>query len=174
MQGIVRGGNNDGGSNIKSIQRGTAIITAGGYTLDISMSSVDINKSIILVSSHASTYIESGKIAGKNLVRAELVSATSITVHTTNITEQNISLSWVVVEFNNVKSKQSGTINSSSSVTISPVDLSKSLSFVTFVVGSTDYTGYMMQHQLVNSTTLQFEWVDGAWAYADWQVIEFN
>ncbi len=174
MRGIVKGGLNDGGSNIKSIQRGT--ITLSGTSTNVTISPIDISKSIVLIS------IEGANIdnAFRVLVSGRLTSSTNLLLTVGNI-DYPPTVSWQVIEFNNVKSLQRGytSINSDiQTVTISSVNTSKS-----FLVTSKDATLFdtanfglwFSSAALTNSTTITFSQLfSNKPGNVAWEVIEFN
>jgi hypothetical protein len=173
-KGAVFGGlNGGGGSNIKSIQRGT-ITTNDNPTTLINISAVDINKSIIVINQRfQSDAINRSK-------RALFVSPTQINL-TQNVSGSSAAtiVDWEVIEFNNVKNVQTGTFamtGASSNVTITSVNLAKSLLYVT---QSTDGTGGLVllaSVTLSTATNLSFT-RNGSYANTttiSWQVVEFN
>lgn len=170
--------NGGGGSNIKSRQSGVATIVSGDYILDIDISPVDMSKSIVRVCSYA-PILKTGPGAnpGANLPLIKFNSATSINIATNNYTAQDIPVAWEVIEFNNVKSKQSGRSSTSidgQKITISAVDISKSMLFVSYVTNLADFRGFIVKYLLYDTTNIQFCFVDGYAVTAEWQVIEFN
>lgn len=141
MRGIVKGGLNDGGgSNIKSIQYGDTSMS--GSTLDIPISIVDLTKSIAIVS-----YTSGTDAANTSSPMAQFPNAGILNISTAGIS--NSTISWRVIEFNNVKSLQKGSITLSATgnvpATITAVNRSKSI-----VVGSfkTNDTNTNAKHQM--------------------------
>jgi len=119
-------------SNIKSIQRGEVSFSSTSGTVTIS--EVDLSKSIII----ASTSGGGDGSPASSFVKTRFVSSTSI-----NFTlgrSSTYKVAWQVIEFSNVKSLQRGLTNvtTDTDVTITDVDMSKSILFTDF---STTYTG---------------------------------
>jgi hypothetical protein len=134
--GLVRVGSSffirsAGGSSIKSIQSGEAIITTSN-AIDIPIDEVDLNCSVVYitrsVSNGSSNYSD---------VEATLTTPTNLELQVGN---DNVipTVRWFVVEFNNVKSLQTGrTYHAQASgtedpVAITEVDLTKSLLFFSY------------------------------------------
>lgn len=166
-----------GGSNIKSTQRGVASYT-GRTILDITISSVDLTKSIVKVSQ-----IHGFDTAAKVMIKAELTSPTNLqlTTVTADGGASTITIDWEVIEFNNVKSLQRGSVSSSTTsetvVTISAIDPNKSIIFFSYKhtnAVSTDVSQtFLSAGRIINSTSIGL-WNKKAGADFHWQVIEFN
>jgi len=167
-------GQGGSGSNIKSIQRGNGNIGLYNLSITINISSVDLTKSVVLVNSTSSILFPAG-----NLLKASFVSATQIKLElpATATGTADVTFSWQVIEFNNVKTLQSGTVSigSSQTQTISSVDTSKSVVFFSYNMPYQTAASIPIVGYLSNATTLQFT---NQRAYvscsATWFVIEFK
>lgn len=179
-KGIVVGGLNSGGSNIKSIQRGTASMISGAINIDVPISSVDLNKAIVLVTFRSLSEDSNNNFLYYFGVKAKLTTSTNLNLKRYQGPYQSLEISWTVVEFNNVKSIQRGSLTSiytskSDVVTISPVDMSKSLLFFSYTeeTGNNGIYYAYVEGVLTNPTTITFTKQGMAKTY-EWQVIEFN
>jgi len=161
-----------GGSNIKSIQRGTFTMTATSNTITIS--SIDITKSVVMVTITGAT---SAAYDASSSTKGVLTNPTTLTL-TRQDTTYGIVVTWVVVEFNNVKSLQTGIkyMSANTTVTISSVNVSKSLVFDSSDNNNTGVRSQIIDSRcdLINPTTLSFTVSSGVGYNHAWQVIEFN
>lgn len=177
MRGIVKGGLNDGGSNIKSIQRGMYNVTDTTTTIDISIANVDLTKSVPTISFDASY---GNQMA--DLWKCELTSSTNLRITRIGLIATNIFVSWEVIEYNNVKSLQSGLCAANAypfSVSISNIDTSKSKLFYSFTnsYNNSDTEQYCFVSGFIkNSTLIEFRgYMANINQYnIQWYVIEFN
>ena len=169
-----------GFSNIKSIQNGVAVLN--NETLDIAISKIDLEKSIILISFNG---VESYNFKANNiLVEAFFTNAETLTLQR-NTSTYSVKVSWQVIEYVNVKSLQTGlyifdaTDNLIQNIAISAVDISKAL-LVTSM--RSDYTDdfipdLFLRKALINATTIEIEKYllrSGYKWYIRWYVLEFN
>lgn len=139
MRGIVKGGLNDGGSNIKSIQRGFIQLDNGGaspYTNSITISAVDLTKAIIKITVNGNDPDNTYYTVERHCVKASLTNATTLALYLTaaTISPYCPSVSWEVIEFNNVKSLQKGTTAMAGTLgsvnqTIAAIDMAKTIIF---------------------------------------------
>lgn len=159
-------------SNIKSIQRGSTLNTAA--SIDIAISSVDLAKSVVVLSS-----ITGGTYIAGNLVGGQLTSATNLNILiNTSVTK---TVYWTVIEFENVKSLQKGIVTTTGvsdyPITINTVNVEKSLVFVSYTTTNTSnntITYKSVGEDLTNATTLTLRSYHPQPRTAYWQVIEFN
>lgn len=163
-----------GGSNIKSIQSGTAAPTATSQTITIS--AIDMTKSIVKMTSNAGT----GSNLSALMPKIVITNSTTLTI-TFQSTPPTTYLYWEVIEFNNVKSLQSGVTaiaaSTSPNITISSINLSKSTLFFSADDGVTANTNYIeaaIMGKLLDTTTLNFSQSSSVARNAAWYVIEFN
>ena len=94
-----------GGSNIKSIQSGRLLMTATSH--NIAIASVDLSKSIVIVNFSSSEASVSD--AQYLFTKGKLTSATNLNL-TRYFADTNTTVYWQVIEFNNVKSLQTGEL----------------------------------------------------------------
>lgn len=170
--------NGPGGSNIKSIQRGVATIN-GLSTVDITISSVDTTKAICRVSTG-----NQGATFAKALFKSEITSATNLRLTRNTADANDVQTYWDVVEYNNVKLLQKGTvaINSGSSyatVNITSVDLAKAILFFDFSSDATDtapdFQYIMISGGIIANNQLKFYKINTAYNFSvNWRVIEFK
>lgn len=183
MEGLLNGNllskasifGSSGGSSVKSIQRGSH--TMFGYnsplTNIITISGVDISSSIIII------YFNS-KASNTSLsaVMAEIINSTTIKFTGCVGGSTVYPFEWQVVEFNNVKSKQSGIgayVSSDETFTISSVNTSKSLIFGSFWTCYADTNIYAASYKIISSTSIGiYRRNAGGPQQAAWQVIEFK
>lgn len=173
-------GQGGGSSNIKSIQRGATTLTA--QSLDLTISSVDLNKSIVIMS-----YSDLNNSAdGNSLIRAKLTSSTNINFYLGQGYSMPKYIEWQVIEFNNVKSIQRGdfttpstaitTFVDKSSVTINSINVGKSLIFASFAseLGYSSQYTMVGNYQISNTTTITLAKGNSVQRFWHWQVVEFK
>lgn len=176
-KGVVVGGLNGGMPNVKSLQRGTGSMTYANTVNTVAINPVDLSKAIVLIS-----YTSSSSYAGyygQHHIRAELTNTNTITLTKGN-TNSDPSFSWVVIEFNNVKTLQRGTtiFNATAGTqSITAVDLSKALLFSSFSnVNNGGGVMWTPKAWLSSNNGVTFD--PGFAPYGSmthaWQVIEFN
>jgi hypothetical protein len=158
-------------SNVKSIQRGSIAITSTSQNIVIS--AVTTANSIVRIYNQASTSSSTGDFSGT------LTSSTNLNI-TNSMWTVSQTIYWEVIEFNNVKSLQTGTYSLSvtsttgvmQTVTISSINSVKALLFSNETSSSSTADGQSIG-VILNSTTLGFNTVY-ATKTIKWQVIEFN
>lgn len=178
LHGLISGG----GSNIKSIQRGTATMETGLTEKLIDISTIDMNSAIVMVSGCA--YNES--YADRAFVAAEIASNAQIKLIRGYSSTNNNPISWQVVEFNNVKSLQRGSIllpfNSpyppTVDVTVNTINPEKSMLCVSFHTVYSDNSGLAIRniqgaYNIKNSTTIEFIH-SSTKVTAHWELVEFK
>ena len=164
------------GSNIKSMQSGTYTLTSTNGTVTIS--NVDLTKAFLIFSYTPSSADTS---AAKQITTGVLTNSTTITF-TANSVPTGTLITWQVIEFNNVKSNQRGSIGAPTSttqnITISNVNPSKCLYFIslTSAQGGTSAGWVLFSAVLSSSTNFLITWGNnyGAVLSCNWQIIEFN
>ena len=166
-------------SNVKSIQRGTLSGVLDDSN-NVSITSVDVSKSVVIS-------VPRGDMSNAQYrflnCRASITSSTNINfAFDASPGSSGPTVDWIVIEFDNVKSKQTGTntIAANTNVTITSVDMSKSLVFVSFSNPSSstaDARGTMINGVLTSATNLlllnpsTYVTVTNS---INWQIIEFN
>lgn len=158
---------------IKSIQRGIVNFTANAYTMDIPISPVDLNVAVVRIvpyirwpSTNATIYH----------VKAKLIDNTTLRLERQNYTSSDHFITYNIIEFNGVKSLQKGDFTLASTtdtVTISAVDISKSLVFNSYKSSNSTLGNSWVSADLDNSTTIRFNCTSGSVMDNHWQVIEF-
>lgn len=182
LQGLDKFKFDVSGSNIKSIQRGTTAHTFAGSTKTyVTINAVDLTKSIVLVDFPG---LGAGAEPGINKIvtSCEFVTSTQLAFTLGTADTFGSTFSWTVIEFNNVKSFQTGASSTSAqniNITISNVNLNKSLLFYsqTSNVASTNYIYSLISGVLSTNTSIVFTMntVTGAGLRnIIWYVIEFN
>lgn len=168
-----------GGDNISSIQTGITGWEDTNTTKDITISEVDLETSIVdFTQAHLNA-----DSARDRAIGIALLDATTIRLYRDGNAEldQYTKLNWRAIEFNNVKSKQSGIYSMASSsfteedVTVSSVDTDKSLLYISQNTTNTS-TGQGIRYlfstsRIKNSTTITFYGDAASTIY--WQLIEF-
>lgn len=173
------------GGNIKSIQRGEVAYSslADSVSKSITISAVDLSCAIIIVEQD---YYPVSYEDAVNIVkfRGSISNATTILLE--RYYGQNLSYSstgkiyWTVIEFENVKSLQKGSvqIKGAYTSTITAVDMDKAIVFYSFspqMVGtSIVYHEAMGRVILSNSTTVSFNAPPDSYLKINYQVLEFN
>lgn len=167
-----------GGKTIKSIQRGTATIASGTSITYVNISPVNIAKSIIKISFQIDTATgdsNEGQIQGKlNTTNQIKLSRYFDPANATG------TISWVVIEFDNVKSVQSGfkftNTSSENTVIVSAVNVNKSMLFKSYTsqVGSVSYPVSNAYDRIINSTTIGFKVQSTQSIAYEWYLVEFN
>jgi len=163
-----------GGSNIKSIQRGSATIVNGQVKLAITITEVNQSNSIVRV-----THIGTSAEPRISLIRVTFLSNTQIEIEKNSSATPNDLIYWEVVEFNNVKSKQTGSVTLSSTsvvnTTVTSVVLGKSMVFYSHVhsATTTDVRAAILSCRLSTATNLASQ-INLVTAVTGYQIIEFN
>ena len=133
-KGVVIGGLNSGsgGGVIKNIQRGIATKLSSVTFVDIPINAVDITKSIVIVTSR---YVSGSSVQGNTLLaKAKLINSTTLRI-STNATGAEISTAYQVIEFEKIKSLQTGDfIHAGGDITlpITTVNIGKSMLYFSF------------------------------------------
>jgi hypothetical protein len=164
-----------GGSNIKSSQRGELTLGALTTTTDVTISTVDLTKSIVKISVQSPNNVNLNQWT----CYATLTSPTNLQFVIPTASGTTGLVSWEVIEFNNVKSLQSGLTSMTSltmNVTISAVNLNKSILFFSnnsnATLIATHY--FTLEGLLTASTNIKFSTLFANVITAKWYVIEFN
>lgn len=160
--------------NIKSIQSGIGTIANASTVANVSISAVDLTKSIVIVSSYGPT---ASTLSGSLAVRGKLTSSTNLQV-TRNNSSNNITFSWTVIEFNNVKSLQTGQkvlAATSGTVTISSITPTRAVLFFSASTAANTINDYIppLIGTITDATTLTFNTLNTSGFTIEWQVIEF-
>lgn len=162
------------GSSIKSIQRGETRM--GTTPNNVPISAVNLAKAIAKISIKLPAGADS--IANGIAVKARLTSSTNLELTMVDTTWQPY-VEWEVIEFNNVKSLQTGLTSistTSQTATIASVDTSKSIIFFSFTTTDVTTTNadYLLSGKITNATTIIFEQLNARTKSVSWFVIEFN
>ena len=160
-------------NNIKSIQNG--LVNTTSTSVDVTISSVNTFNSIVMISSFSP-----GSTAAHATFLVSFLSDTIIRiVRTVGVSSSDIS--WQVIEFNQVKSKQAGlfnlTVYTETIVTITSINKTSALLYATHrslhnIVPSP--IGFMkLLFRIISSTELGFRTFADGWTPVQWQLIEF-
>lgn len=145
--------------------------TTGVQTVDVPISSVNKDHSIVIVTSNGS-----GSTPDKIYVSGQITSSTNISFKRGNGSYSTCSITWTVIEFNNVKSKQSGLTSTSASgidITLSSINLNKSFANISFYHTATDQIPISCQATLTTNSNLNLITKSNT-AIISWEIIEFN
>lgn len=175
-----------GGKIVKSVQRGTGTwsTTSGDTFRNITISPVDPEKSYVIVSYvafnsdsiGARVFFTNGKLTSSTVLRLE---------REIRRTDETANFTWQVIEFENVKSFQSGThLHSPASAgyrvtntTISNIDLSKSFVFATYRTTTTTVSNEaILYYRLSAENNIEFATRSPGSGFThtvEWVVIEF-
>lgn len=170
------------GSNIRSIQRGVVKLTAAILTANVPISKIDPSRAVLLLSSTG----DSGTNGVQTIeTRGVITDAATLTFTRGSHNNDVVEISWQVIEFISVKSKQTGQYsltptagNAEKLITISSIDTTKSMMFASSTVPSgSNAQNTWLQYRIVNSNTIAVRINgDSPGAVAstiEWQVIEF-
>lgn len=167
-----------GGSNIRSRQSGTVTYTTQNNTVTILP--VDLTKAIVRISYTLSAVASSADY----FLMARFTSNSQISIDCDSGTSATKVVTWEVIEFNNVKSLQSGQATNSSTAgvvsttaVVSPVNTGKCLLFYSMRTTSatTGLVAGVTRGEVTNSTTLTFSLFQNAVGVATIQyyLVEF-
>lgn len=184
-RGVVKGGLNDGGKNIKSIQRGILRLDDIGGSETVTISAVDLTKAVVKISFSGMGYTFTDTTR-YSLVQAKLTSSTTIVI-SRGEDSGDMRVWWEVIEFNNVKSLQKGDANALvyngvygfdvQEVSISTVDPLKSIIFFSYKTtalgGSSSIIDAFISCEVM-ANLLRFEVKIDASNEIHWQLVEFN
>jgi hypothetical protein len=166
--------NISGGIRIRSIQRGTTNFDGTVIQVDATINSVNLSSSIVRIIALRGT--DQG-VASRSTALIEFLNATTLRMSKSVATDQ-LLVYWEVIEFENVKSKQSGKTFTGNglTVTINSVDVNKALVFSS-LRNDSNTNGSVRPDSgfvLTSATELTFRstYVVGN-TEAAWQVIEF-
>lgn len=174
-----------GGSNIKSLQRGTASMSNTQTSINISIDPINPNNSIVLID--VDPELGGTQYTREILVNPIITNSTTINL-TRNASVRTLKIGWTVIEFNNVKSKQTGSVSIDTCVQISGVAKFVSIDPVAqdrciLVLNKTwlsshpssspeNMLGYA---QLISSNTIEFDFpTEYNRPIAHYQLIEFK
>jgi len=162
-----------GGAVIKSIQRGT--VNPSSNTTDVTISEVDLTIAIPRLTIKAAG--NAGIAVDEVMARIEFLNDTTIRITMTSYNGAFIpTFFWEVIEFNNVKSIQSGYVSSgnNASVSVSAIDENKSIIYSSASSFATGLTPYACFYKAIieSSTNIKLE----GWSNPNvqWYLIEFN
>lgn len=171
-KGVVFGGlNSGGGSIIKNAQHGLTTLGINDIVKYVDISPVDMSKAVVMVSANGTI---NENIANTE-IKGQIYNPTQIQLRRGDGSYAT-KARWQVIEFENVKSLQRGDTASNAAdttVTINPVELTKSILFVS-CYGSI-YAGRTYQSWGLTANdkiTLSLQSLDQI--YFHWQVVEFN
>ena len=167
-------GEGGGGSNIKSIQNGIVTTTTDSY-VDVTISSINTSNSIVMISSFCP-----GNTAARTTFMVSFLSNTIIRMERT-VGTTSADISWQVIEFNQVKSKQAGllnlTVDTETTVTITSINTTNALLYATHRSShnTVPSSAQMMKilFRIRSSTELGFRTLADGWTPVQWQLIEF-
>lgn len=158
--------------SIKSIQRGTATIPLSNTSTTVTIGTVDLTKSIVLVD-----FGNNGLWPNTLDIYAELTNPTTINLTRYTSGDYSQTINWVVIEFNNVKSKQTGlqsiTTTTEVIVNIANVDMTKTLIFASYNSSHSSDPEYL-KTRFISATQIGLTEIIPSTMKVAWQVIEFN
>lgn len=162
------------GGNIRSIQTGIANLTTQ-TTYNIAISSVSTTSSIVRVWTRGNSPFNTNT----DSVSADITNSTQVTL-SRNSGSTGVTVYWEVVEFNNVKSIQTGTkvvanYTSGDVVTVSSINSSKSQLFCSVydnVLNNSSFGYSEVLYRIESSTSIRL-WGYGTSQTIHYQLIEF-
>ena len=163
--------------NIKSIQRGSYALSSTSGT--VSITAVNLSQAIVKIS----YYPGAGQTGNANAanITATLTSTTQVTFNKV-VGTGSVEIDWEVIEFDNVKSLQTGSVDLNSvasvNVSITSVNTSKSILFFSFTnnMNTAVASYWFLKGKIASATQLTFAMTaaNSPSIVASWQVIEFN
>jgi hypothetical protein len=164
------------GSSIKSVQAGTTTISGSSTSVNVTISQVDLSKSIVIISGLEG--YPSSITVQQLLVAAEILNQTTLRIsRSAGGGSDTIIVPWQVIEFENIKSLQKG-VSSTASTNISNTNLSKSVLFFSYKSTNTSTTlpyGFISARLMTIPTRIALSSPTSINNYSVyWQVVEFN
>lgn len=170
-------------SMIESVQRGTLAVGSAGATNTATITSVDTTRSIVVWGNVSAANVLTNGVFSSN-ARIALTNATTLTAtQDTSGSGLDQTIAYQVIQFRQgvVRSVQRGTVNVSSTATITEVDTSKAfVSYLGFSTNNgspfngTDPGTYKGRIVLTNSTTVtETIGIGGASVTTSFEVVEF-
>lgn len=165
-------------SSLKSKQSGIVPLSATDTFIDVNISAVNISKSILDVSCSPSNSNETTHAT--MAVKIEFINTNTIrlTRAKASTSTSTINVSWIVYEFNNVKSLQRGSktlaATTYNDVSISAVNINKSMIFISYTdtMNATIQSSYITRY-FGSSSLITFHCTQPTDKIINWQVIEF-
>lgn len=165
-------------SSLKSKQSGIVSLSATDTFIDVNISAVNISKSILDVSCSPGNSNETTHAT--MAVKIEFINTNTIrlTRAKASTSTSTINVSWVVYEFNNVKSLQRGSktlaATTYNDVSISAVNINKSMIFISYTdtMNATIQSSYITRY-FGSSSLITFHCTQPTDKIINWQVIEF-
>jgi hypothetical protein len=164
------------GSSIKSVQRGATQIDSGQNTKTLSISSVDLSKAVVKFTAYNPAETDPANCA----IRVFFIDHQQLYfIMRANVDILAVQIFWEVIEFNNVKSIQRGSVTSiaggGQTITISEINPAKSFVFASHshtLTGAAIVRAMVQKLCITDSTTLTHS---ASYNQSDleWQVIEF-
>lgn len=174
-------------SPIKSVQRGVTAVTYTATSVPVTISSIDPSAAVVTRVGGCNQQWVNGSTHSPTsyAITGTITNATTLTLArpaaATNYLE--LYIAWEIIEFNGVKSKQSGIITSlyssgQRSTTITAVNTSKSILMIhggSIVTANSGMMGSLVfGATLSSSTAILWYGVSGDTKNVAWQVLEFN
>jgi hypothetical protein len=179
IAGFSRPGDGVGNrKSINSIQK-VSVAYLNTKLVNVTIGSIDPNKTIVI--------LDYGNPLPTNIaynITPEIINNTTIQLTSTSASINNINVGLTIIEFNNVKSKQSGTYTSTSSatvtginynITIASINPSKAIALAYYADSSSGGSVQPTITSFPNATTLNILAWDGTGytGWLKWQVLEF-
>jgi hypothetical protein len=165
-----------GSGVIKTIQTGESTIAASSTFANVAIASVDITKSIVLITystAGAGLYVQYAQTSGY------LSGATSLRLERYSSDANIINVSWQVIEFTSAVKVQMGAIGASfmsTTATVTAVNLSKAIVFINYNCNNASYTQYasvQLLAKLTSTTVLTVKNTYSTMVYnVNWYVVE--
>lgn len=153
MQGVVKGGNNDGGG-LKSVQYVYVNFNSGAIK-DVTISPVNTDLTIVRLKTFNQLYTSFGAVT------PELIDGTTVRLTRWTADTRNLYITVIVEQYYSAKSKQTGSYTFSASgteadVTITSVNAAKTITVANFrgSFASYNYCAFDGNARLKDSTTL--------------------
>lgn len=160
-------------SNIENIQHGLASFAASGpLYIDVPISSVDVNRTAVIVYSTSAS-----SDAAYHHARGKLTSPTNLRLETNGVT-WGFNCAWQVIQFVGIKSFQKGSLTPAATpitVGINSINPSKAMVVMNFT--PCGQTSNLWWGRIVNGNTIEFGCSyqrPDLVSYINWYVIEFN
>ena len=170
------GGGSGGGGAVSRVQTGVTSFANSNAFKQITISQVDLTKSIVRMS-----YTSDPVPLDHSMVAINFLNDTTIDIRRNGASDDVNPINWEVIEYEGVKSLQRGQetySGTSHAITISAVDPAKSILVCTFRDDnstSTEISRFSRAYRLSNATTIQINSLGSATSsIVEYQVIEFN
>lgn len=169
-------GGGGGGSNVKSIQRGTT--TVNELEKEVPIEPVDITKSVVILSEKSHP---NGGYVAETCTMGSLSDSTTLELNVGLVNaNRHPTVEWQVIEFDNIKSLQSGILTTTLATDARAITSVNPLKTLVLFSHMTNYPDALHAWhalctlKLASATHITFQQYAAIHAKVAWFVIEFN